>query len=242
MMKFLRLTSLLLLASLSIVQGEEEGAEDLFFQANVHAAEEQFDAAVPLYEAALAQHPSANLHYNLGTAYYHLGEMGKARIHWEKTLAIKPRHTRAIRHLQLLKEELDLPEDELGIWMQIANFFSYNQWIWLGVGGFWLILFSGLAWQWKKRAWLALPAACGAAGLAAATVFLMLLNPARDEAVILNETAVLRVAPAPESPVSATLQPAQRVRVADRYREFLRVLLADGREGYVREDLLEKIW
>lgn len=220
---------------------EQRSAEDLFFEGNVRAAEEAYAEAVPLYEAALAKRPSPNIHYNLGNAYYHLGDWGRARIHWERTLAMEPRHIAAGRNLQALLKELGLPETMPGFWTRAAGFLSYNQWVWLGMFSFWGIVFSLLARQWKKKGWLVLPAGFGAAGLFLAAASLLLLSPARDLGIILEEQAALRVAPAPGSPVATPLRPAQRVRVAGTYGNFVRVLLENGQEGFLQSDQLEKI-
>lgn len=241
-MNISRLIFVLLLAPALSLQGEERNAEQLFFDANMLVAGGAYDEAVPLYEAGLSQRPSANLHYNLGNAYYGLGNFGRARLHWEKTLAMNPRHSSAATNRQVLLRELDLPEPSLSFGTRIAHVFSFNQWIWIGVLAFWWVLFSVLARRWKKSGWLTLSIGIGAAGLLAAAVSLVLLSPARQDAIVLDEGASLRVAPAPGSPVAAPLRPVMRVRVTGSYGDFSRVRMVDGQEGYLQKDQVEKIW
>lgn len=242
-MKLFRfLAVLFIFGSLPGLHADERSAEELFFDANVRAADENHTEAVALYRAAIAKRPSANLHYNLGNAYYHLGEWGRARVHWEKALAMEPRHAYAGRNLGRLLRERALSETPPGFWLKRAWILAYNQWVWLGAGSFWLISFSLLAKSWKKNRWFCLPAGLGAVGLLVAFGAILLLSPTRQHAIILDHEATLQVAPAPESPVAAPLRPAQRVRVAGRYGNFVRVLLENGQEGFVPSDQLEKIW
>jgi len=105
----LTLTLLFILGSLLPLSAETTGAESLFYQANILAAEESFDQAISLYEAALAQRPSPNLHYNLGHAYYQTGDWSRARLQWERALAMAPGHASARHNLVWLLQEQNLP-------------------------------------------------------------------------------------------------------------------------------------
>lgn len=240
-MKVSPLLFILFLVGLLTLQAEERTAEDLFFEGNVRFAEGAYADAIPLYEAAVAERPSPNIHYNLGNAYYQLGDWGRARLHWERTLAMEPRHSLAGGNLRMLLHELNLPEEVPGFWTRAAGVFSYNEWLWTGALAFWIALFSVLARQWKKNPWLTLPTGVGALGVLLAAAALFLLHPTRDLAIILDESTSLRVAPAPGSPLAASLRTAQRVRVADTYGSFVRVLLEGGSEGYLEAGQVERI-
>lgn len=240
-MNLLRLILLFSLGFCLNAHGVDRSAEDLFFEGNARFAEEAYADAVALYEKAIDAHPSPNLHYNLGNAFYHLEQFGQARLHWEKTLAMAPQHAGARTNLDRLLTELNLPRPDSTFGLGVARMLSYNQWIWLAVLSLWTILFSLLGRQWKKSSWLTLLSGLGACGVLVACGAILLLAPHRSEAIVLAE-ASLRVAPAPQSPVTTTVRPAERVRVADRHGDFLLVHRPDGQEGYLPADELGRIW
>jgi tetratricopeptide (TPR) repeat protein len=240
-MRFLHICLLLYLGSLLPVLGEAPSAETLFFEANVRAAEEDYAAAIPLYEAALAQRPSANLHYNLGNAYYHTGDWGRARIHWERALAIQPRHSSARHNLLVLLQEQKLPHVAPGVGERFARLLSLNQWIWSAAFAFWILLAAVVGARWRKSAALGAIAGVGAASLVACLIAIFALNPRSHPAILLEDQAPLRVAPTPASPIAAILPSAHYLHILEPYGEFFRVRLNDGREGFLKAAQVERI-
>lgn len=240
-MKITRLTFVLLLACLSPLHGEERNAEELFFKANVLAAQESYSAAIPLYETALVKGPSPNLHYNLGNAYYRAAEWGRARLHWEKALAMEPRHTSARHNLRVLLREQGLPESPSGPGARLAGLLSFHHWIWVASLGFWVLVGALAAACWRKLKGFFALAGVGAAGMLTSLVAVWFMEPGFSDAILLDEEASLRLAPAPASPVAAAVRSPQRVRVQESYGDFLRVRLESGQEGFVESEKLEKI-
>src|SRR5690625_3998804 len=115
-----------LLAFVSAAQGKT--GEELFYEANIRFAENQFSEALELYEQALETISTANLHHNAGVAARKLGDVGKARLHWERALALDPRHEKAQASLADLLAELGLMQSGSGFARWVNNLFSISQW------------------------------------------------------------------------------------------------------------------
>lgn len=240
-MKPTSLMLLLILAATSGLRAEDRSAEELFFAANSLAAEGEYAEAIPLYETALASKPSPNIHYNLGNAYHRLGNPGKARLHWERSLAMDPGHAEARHNVRLLLNELDLGSEAPGPAMRLAQTVSFGQWTWVFTLSFWVLLFSLLARKRKKTPWLLIPAGLGTLFLIIAGASLLLLNPTRHAAVVVADNVRLRVAPTPESPTGISVKAARKVRILGAYGTFLHVSLPTGQHGYLRSDEAEPI-
>ncbi len=210
--------------------------EAAFFDANNCFAEERYEEAIVLYEQILQTHPSANVYYNLGNAYFQLGELGQARLQWERALAIDPDHSGARANVQYLVSEIALgtaaPSTSGSNWLQQV---PRNGWIWIGTIAFWAAVFALAGRQWtgnRKRAKIfSAVAGIGAAAFALALTAIS-LNPEEQTAVVLGDT-VARVAPAPDSPAVAEISAAELVQAAGRHGSYIRALLDDGREVYI---------
>jgi hypothetical protein len=240
-MTLLRLTTLLLLGSLLSLGAETRDAETLFFEANILAAEESFAEAIPLYQAALAQRPSANLHYNLANALYRTGDWGRARLHWERTLAMAPRHPEARHNLQLLLQEQGLDPLASGPGAAFSSFLPLNRWIGLVVVSFWVMVGGMAAGRWKKKISYVMVAALGGVGVLTSAFALFFGSPGFHDAILLDEQVSLRVAPTSTSPVISTLGPGQQTRIVDTHGTFYRVRLPNSQEGFIQANELERI-
>lgn len=65
-------------------------ADSLFIKANSYFEQEKFVLAVDTYEELLNSVEHADLYYNLGNAYYRMGEIGNAVWAYEKGLQFEP--------------------------------------------------------------------------------------------------------------------------------------------------------
>lgn len=108
-------------------------------------AKENYQAAVALYNKALAQgNVSAGVYYNLGNAYYRDGKIGRAVIAYERALRIDPANSDARANLAFVRSQLqDLPEDDnsflSNLHASIVTSFSANTWAWTTLAVFLLL-------------------------------------------------------------------------------------------------------
>lgn len=77
-----------------------------FVKANQAYSEGRFQEAADAYQSLVkAGRYSANLFYNLGNAYFRLGNFGEAILSYERALALEPRHPESEANLQLARDE-----------------------------------------------------------------------------------------------------------------------------------------
>lgn len=222
-------------APISMLLGTGE-TEQIFFQANVQFAEEQYQEAITLYLQALELHPSANIHYNLGNAYYQTENTGLARLHWEKAIAMNPRHAAARFHRDMLLKEWNLAEQSSGFWYNFIARLSINQWVMITTLSFWAIAFLWLMRRWRpNNKWSALSIAAATLLLTLGSSSAWLLSPELNKAIVTDKEATLRVAPTPGSPISQALAEAQSITVGTQYGEYHRVTLSNGQEGFLHQ-------
>jgi len=77
-------------------------ADSMFVQGNWYFEDEKFIHAARTYEQLLGSVEHADLYYNLGNAYYRMGEVGHAVWAYEKGLKFEPRNTDLKHNLELV--------------------------------------------------------------------------------------------------------------------------------------------
>jgi tetratricopeptide (TPR) repeat protein len=104
--------------------------ESVFANANQAYNESRFQEAVTGYESLVqAGQWNANLFYDLGNAYYRLGNFGKAILNYERALALDPRHPEADANLRLARDEaraLELRKDWSERYASMATVKQYS--------------------------------------------------------------------------------------------------------------------
>lgn len=121
-----------------------------FYQANSQYDNNNYNAAIKMYENLIATNgSSAEIYYNLGNAYYKTDQFGLAILNYERCLQITPNDKDARFNLELanlhIKDKL-APLNRLFIirwWQSWINILQANQWliisiilIWLAAAGF----------------------------------------------------------------------------------------------------------
>ncbi len=220
----------------------QDSMESAFARGNAAFAEDNFPAAIAAYEEALMGGSTVNLHYNLGTAYAHEEEWGRAALHLLKALALDPNLNDARTHLALVGERSGLGWEERNPIEQAATILPLNAWAWLAVLGFWGAVFL----------WVSRPREGGSAlhrlgRIAFCALFLVALaalssyHLSGNRGVVLDE-AHLRVAPTEQSPLGAEVMPGMLGSVQKIVHGFYLVRTAAGDEGYLLPGEFETVW
>src|SRR2546423_12058028 len=104
--------------------------ESTFAKANQAYAEARFQEAAEGYENLIQSGQwNATLFYDLGNAYYRLGNFGKAILNYERALALDPRHPEADANLRLAPDEaraLELRKDWFERYAAVATVKQYT--------------------------------------------------------------------------------------------------------------------
>jgi tetratricopeptide (TPR) repeat protein len=236
-------------------QAAANQADDLFQQANMAYQKNNFDEAAQLYQQVLAAgYRSAELEYNLGNAFYKMGDLGKSILHFERALILSPNDADTKANLEMarsqVKGELDaLPEFFLSAaWKKCRSAFSSGLWgttalalWWAGFAGlaFWLL---GKNRKQKKMGFF-----LGLALLLLSILpFSLALSRAAYEqntgqAILLQKTAPLRSAPDEGGSEIMTLHEGTKVQLLDFLSGWWQVRLPNGERGWLEGKALERI-
>ena len=229
-------------------------AQEAFFEEGNRLYQEgDFAGAVELYERILESGvESGELHYNLGNAWFRLGEIGPAVLHYERARRMMPRDDDLRANLELARS---LTVDEItplpGFWLlRVARWWvdllsrpvllAVVTLTWLTAMGALIVAVAGRSESlvaWSRRV------AAAAGGL---TLVFGLSLMAReigvgrpDEAVIMAEAAAVHSAPSDDRALLIfTVHEGTRVRVERRSDAWVEIVLEDGRVGWVRSGQL----
>lgn len=214
-----------------------------------------YQAAAEAYEATLADGLSSpELHYNLGGAYYHEGQLGKAILNYERALRLDPSFNDAKENLALANSRtVDhialLPKPLLVRW--------------------WNSLCSSLLPSGWRVVWLALFALLGAAvvflrigntltlrktslAAAAVTLFLLIVTTAlligstlrfnaRSEAIVTQQAVTLKASPDNKSADKMVIHEGVKAVIIDQLPAWYKITLSDGTVAWCPQEAIERI-
>ena len=224
-------------------------------EANQAFLDKNFEEAIGLYESILQDgYYAPGLYYNLGNAYFRVGKLGKAILHYERALKWSPDDEQVLQNLEIARSQLKddlLVVPESGLvrrWHAVQGALSSDTWatvglvfLWLGLGGLALWLLHWVR-RYKKAGFIA-----GWLFLALSILPLLLaFGRARQEhrsdgAIVMVAETVLRVAPDEESRQALLLHEGVKVRIQDAIGSWYQVRLSDTTEGWLPKDAVEKI-
>ncbi|RME48000.1 MAG: tetratricopeptide repeat protein, partial [Deltaproteobacteria bacterium] len=106
-----------------------KGVQDLFYEANKAYEAGDFEKAAEGYEKIIGQgYENGHVYFNLGNAYFRLGEIGRAIFAYRKAEAWIPRDADLRSNLKYAREMAkdELPPPERGRWLR-RIFFWYDR-------------------------------------------------------------------------------------------------------------------
>lgn len=113
-------------------------------------AQGRYQQATEAYqEVVIAGYESGALHYNLGNAYYRLGELGEAVQHYEKAKRFRPGDVRIAHNLDMVRSQSDALNGAVPApgWMRLVSGWPIPGLFWFG-----LITYAMgfLTWSWSR--------------------------------------------------------------------------------------------
>lgn len=192
---------------------------------------------------------SQDLFYNLGNAYFKAGQMGPAIYNYERALELDPAQEDVRFNLGVAREAVKKKgEDRLSgtekqpVWMRIGDEVTVNwaSWIFLG---FYVALFVLLIFlHFTQPGFLRVSMWAGVAfvGIAAVASGVLLglrlyLADRVEQAIVLPDVVQVKEGPDPNYQSVFGVHAGLRVRATEKEQDWVRVRLANGLEGWIRE-------
>ncbi len=227
-------------------------ADDMFFAANKYYSDGDYGKAVQLYEQVRGQGvQSGNLYYNLGNAYFKLGQKGKALLNYERAKRLISHDEDLFANTVFVESLLDIKQPkEIHSWYEAVFFFirdmlSISGWFFASLVFFIAICIvtgAGFFCQGRKRV-LFLQVILGMF-LCAGLLFLWnKYNADKQEhlGIVIIPNAAARYSPSYSGAVAFELSEGIRVQILRQEQEWSQIRLNRKVSGWIESSAVEKI-
>lgn len=225
----------------------------LYNSANERYSQGQYQEALDLYGELLdrgIKNPS--LYYNTANTYFKLGQVGYARLFYEKALKLAPFDRDARGNLNYLTGSLEERVVTLYSESIFRNFAGFTSYITERMVAF-IEIFIFTVFAVTAHVFLLVPSARDRVKrwvYTAAVLFLLLLagtvsyhlNARNHPSGVVTEKRIeVLSAPVPESEILFTIQEGTKATLKESRGEWIRISIADGREGWAPRDRIDFI-
>lgn len=242
---------LLILLGLSFFQPVSPSSDNLAEQAEIAYLNGNYQEAVALYEALLTSVQTGELYFNLGNAYYQLGEEGRALVNYSRATEYIPRDEELRFNLALVRSHrVNFVVDEAGFWESIAK--SIRETITIAelaviiITLWWITcgLLTSIILRFRRQ----LLPRVSLLVISTIFVFVIILGTIRfaidslhPSAIIVSENVQVMSGPGSDYLEIFMLYEADEVRVIERENDWIRFQLPDLREGWIRLAEVEEV-
>ncbi len=229
--------------------------EEIFERANQLYQQNKFADARDEYESLLKNgYESGVLYYNVGNAYYKLGNVASAILNYERGLRLIP-NDEDLHHNLLLANLMTVdkiePAPRLFIWDYwdgLKGAFSAVEILWITYALFTLV-FVSLTFLAAARSFAVRRISLVSAATAALCFLLSLVvcvgrlsDLSRDDfAILTTDIATIKNSPDAKSSDAFVLHGGVKVQITDHVGEWVKIHLADGKVGWVEQESAEVI-
>ncbi len=189
---------------------------------------------------------SDRLCYNIGNAYYKCGQLGKAILYYERSLKLNPANADAEYNLGIARESVldrieTVPEFILAKWMRGVKYtLSSNAWAYAALALMLLVAAGLLLWRFASRKGVrtcAFVAACICLVLALCA-YAFSWSERGDVlsdrgAIVMQPVTSVKSSPSGEGKSLFILHEGTKVELLDKVGEWVKVEIADGRQGWM---------
>jgi hypothetical protein len=259
--------ALLVVCLLAPTPAHADVIDDAYAAGNEAALAGDWPLAIEHWQRALELMPgrSAQLDYDLGTAYAQLGELGRATYHLERALQPEARPSvevaeAARRNLGIVRRRAEVQAEvndarisrEESWWDLVVSVLAGQGLAWISLISGWLLMAVLLG-----RRLVASRSGAGSGGRVGGALALVLviafvlaggfhglaIEAADDhpDAVALDAVVELREGPGTHLPVAVRVQGGSRVRVLDERSGWVRVRLPAGLEGWAPREAIARL-
>ncbi len=229
-----------------------QAPHQLFEKANTQYDAGDYETAVTLYQGIIDQgYTSAPIYYNLGNAFYKLGELGEAILYFEKAKLLAPRDADIKHNLDVafarVQDRVEVPKKSMfiKIYQTLRYFFNLKELAWFT--GYFLLAGSLSYLGWKTTRCSVIGSVFGHVFIICVTVFALsapllisrtIEAEKRETGIILSEQVSVRSAPQNMSTEVFILHEGTEVRIKDSLSNWYRIQLIDGKEGWISADMV----
>ncbi|PRQ03520.1 hypothetical protein ENSA5_15500 [Enhygromyxa salina] len=246
--------------------------DDAYAAGSEAAVAGDWHGAIDHWEHALELLPgrSAQLDFDLGTAYAQLGELGRATYHLERALQPEARPSvevaeAARRNLGIVRRQAEVQAEvsdarisrQPSSWDLVVDVLAGRAFAWISLISGWLLVVAVAARRWQRRKHaLKQRANAPRRGVGGALVLVLALvlgiggglhalaieaSEDHPDAVVLDVLVDAREGPGAHLPVAFALQGGSHVRVLEQRSGWLRVRLPGGLEGWAKADAIARL-
>ena len=254
MKKIQHILSLFLLTlSATFCYGNEAAA--IMNRADSAYQQENYADAIALYEQVVANgNEGATLFYNLGNAYYKIGENAKALLWYERALKLDPsdediQHNIAFVNRKIIDKIDAVPETLFAQWWQkVTNLMNERQWAVLSIIGSFLLFLSIGAYLFARSGgvrttgfvtfWISI----------IVIVFSVIFSAKQKEKATQHTEAIVMdlVVDAKNAPNAAgknlfVIHEGLKVQITNEMNGWVEIRLPNGEKGWIAQNSIEKI-
>jgi tetratricopeptide (TPR) repeat protein len=218
-----------------------------FAKANQDYSEGHFQEAVDGYQVLVKSGQwSANLFYNLGNAWFRLGNFGEAILNYERTLALDPHHPEAAANLVLVRDEaraLELKRNGIERYIEAGTSTQYS--IAASIA-FWFVLFGAARLFFLRRRSAALVSliifsTVVFAGAVFALYSLETGSKGRALAIVTGKNIEARLATADNANSVLSLPPGSEIEVLSQRGDWLYAALPNDLRGWIPANAAQRV-
>ena len=210
----------------------------------------KFAEAATAYEAITPK--TAPVYFNLGNACFRQDKIGQAILNYERARRLAPRDPDILANLKFAQQRLavtdvNTPAAPVRRFVDSVLFSrTINEWAGYELAGLWLTVLAVAGWVWwpKWRTGFVVAIVAAASGLLVTTTTLGLrfyADRATPAAIVLAAKTEARFAPLPDATVHFQVSEGTRVVIHEDRGQWLLVERADGQQGWVKADGVERV-
>ena len=234
----------------------QNAAQILFEKANENYRNGKYEEAITQYESILDDQKvaSADLYYNLGSAYYKLGKVAPSIYNLEKALLLNPDDEAIVTNLHFA-QKLAIDDikvvPEVGFSKIIYNFtsnLSYDHWAWLAVFAAvaFLLFFVGYYFSYltilKRIFFVGMFLLLIVLLTSVLSAFLQKrFDNTIKPAIVFAESTFVKSEPKNNSENAFELHEGTKVYVKETLDNWKRIQLTDKTEGWIKKDAIKEL-
>ncbi|MDR0295921.1 MAG: tetratricopeptide repeat protein [Prevotellaceae bacterium] len=230
-------------------------ANENWTQANELYAAGNFSDAEELYKAIESGgHVSAALYYNLGNTYFKQQMWGKAILYYERALKLQPEDKDIAHNLEMANAMIvdrieSVPEFFLATWIRnIHSIAGVDTWAWLSIIFFVVCLLLALLFFFARSITLRkfsfflaiiVLLCCSCCAILAHYQKQDILD--QTKAIVMSAVITIKSSPDNSGKDLFILHEGTKVTLLETLGQWQRIQLADGRQGWLMEKMVERI-